>query len=306
MSKHLLTISDLTKSEINAIFENAKLLKERHKIGIPYQPLIGKTLCLVFAKASTRTRVSFEAAMYQLGGNAIFLSEADSQMGRGEPIKDTARVLSRYADGIVIRTFGHAMVKEFARYSSMPVINGLTDLHHPCQVLTDVFTMIEKKNECKGLKVAWIGDGNNMANSWIEAASKLEFDLQLACPDKYQPDKNILEMAKKEAVSKIELVKNPIEAAKDADVLTTDVWTSMGQEDEMEERKSAFKDYQINSEVLKLAKSDAIVMHCMPVHRGEEITEDVIESKKSVIFDEAENRLHVQKAILEWLLIKNN
>ncbi|MBI3754279.1 MAG: ornithine carbamoyltransferase [Deltaproteobacteria bacterium] len=303
--KHLLTIFDLSKDEINAIFEKTRLFKERQKRGIPHNPLIGKTLALIFEKASTRTRVSFETAMYQLGGNTIFISQKDSQIGRGEPIKDTARVLSRYVDGIVIRTFGHDIVEEFAQYSSAPVINGLTDLHHPCQVLTDVFTIIEKTGNCKGLKAAWIGDGNNMANSWIEAASRLGFDLMLACPEGYWPDKNIMEKAKKEAQSRIEIVTDPRDAAKDADVLNTDVWASMGQEDETEKRKKVFQGYQINSDLLRLAKKDAIVMHCLPAHRGEEITDEVMEGPNSVIFDQAENRLHVQKVILEWLLKSN-
>ena len=311
--KNLLTIFDLTKEEIAAVFEKAAILKGRQKRGIPYQPLTGKTLGLIFEKASTRTRVSFEAAMYQMGGHAIFISHRDSQIGRGEPIKDSARVLSRYVDGIVIRTFGHNIVEEFARYSTVPIINGLTDLHHPCQVLTDVFTIIEKKGSYKGLKVAWIGDGNNMANSWIEAASRLGFDLWLACPDGYRPDKGVMERAKKlapecfnrgEAASRIEIVRDPKEAAKDADVLNTDVWASMGQEGEAEKRKKAFQGYRIDSGLLKLAKKDAIVMHCLPAHREEEITEEVMEGPNSVVFDQAENRLHVQKVILEKLLTR--
>ena len=306
MAKHLLTISDLTKNEIDAIFERTSFFKERQIRRIPHNPLIGKSIGLIFDKASTRTRVSFEVAMHQLGGHAIFISHRDSQIGRGEPIKDSARVLSRYVDGIVIRTFGHNIVEEFARYSTVPIINGLTDLHHPCQVLTDVFTVIEKKGSYKGLKIAWIGDGNNMANSWIEAASRLGFDLVLACPDGYWPDKNILDRAKKEAKSKIEIVKEPKEAAKGADVLNTDVWASMGQEEEEEKRKKAFKGYQISKDILKLAKKDAIVMHCLPAHREEEITDDVIEGANSVVFDQAENRLHVQKVILEMLLIERN
>lgn len=302
--KNLLTIADLTKEEITAVFKKTAILKGRQKKGIPYQPLLGKTLGLIFDKASTRTRVSFEVAMHQLGGHAIFISHRDSQIGRGEPIKDSARVLSRYVDGIVIRTFGHNIVEEFARYSTVPIINGLTDLHHPCQVLTDVFTIIEKKGSCKGLKVAWIGDGNNMANSWIEAASRLGFALVLACPDGYRPDNGVMERAKKEAASRIELIKDPKEAAKDADVLNTDVWASMGQEEESEKRKKAFKGYQINSEILKIAKKDAIVMHCLPAHREEEITGEVMEGPNSVVFDQAENRLHVQKVILEMLLTR--
>jgi len=304
--KHLLTISDFTKVEIDAIFEKTSLLKQRYNNGIQHNPLIGKTIALIFDKASTRTRVSFEVAMYQLGGNAIFISHRDSQIGRGESIKDTARVLSRYTDGVVIRTFSHEIVEEFAKYSTVPIINGLTDLHHPCQVLTDVFTIIEKKGSYRGLKVAWIGDGNNMANSWIEAASRLGFDLTLACPEGYWPDKNILDRARKEAKSKIEIVKEPKEAAKGADVLNTDVWASMGQEEEEEKRKKAFKGYQISKDILKLAKKDAIVMHCLPAHREEEITDDVIEGANSVVFDQAENRLHVQKVILEMLLIERN
>src|SRR3990167_8090233 len=303
MVQHLLTISDLTKAEKDDIFAKTAILKERQKRGIPHTPLQDKTLGLIFEKASTRTRVSFEVAMYQLGGYAIFISHRDSQMGRGEPIKDTARVLSRYVDGIVIRTFGHDIIVEFSKYSTVPVINGLTDLHHPCQVLTDVFTVIEKKGSYKGLKIAWIGDGNNMANSWIEAASRLGFDLVLACPDGYWPDKNILDRAKKEAKSKIEIVKEPKEAAKGADVLNTDVWASMGQEGEAEKRKKAFQGYQINSDLLKLAKKDAIVMHCLPAHREEEITDEVMEGQNSVIFDQVENRLHLQKVILEKLLL---
>lgn len=305
MLKHLLTISDLTKAEIDDIFEKTHVLKQRQKVGIPHHPLIGKTIGLIFDKASTRTRVSFEVAMYQLGGNAIFISHRDSQIGRGEPIKDSARVLSRYVDGVVIRTFGHNIVEEFAQYSTVPIINGLTDLHHPCQVLTDVFTIVEKKGSYKGLKVAWIGDGNNMANSWVEAAARLGFDLTLACPDGYWPDKSILDRAREEAKSKIEIVKDPKDAAKDADVLNTDVWASMGQEEEAGKRKKAFKGYQINSEILKLAKKNAIVMHCLPAHREEEITDEVMEGHYSVVFDQAENRLHVQKVILEKLLIES-
>ena len=304
MTKHLLTISDLTKNEIDAIFEKTSFFKERQIRRIPHNPLIDKSIGLIFDKASTRTRVSFEVAMHQLGGHAIFISHRDSQIGRGESIKDSARVLSRYVDGIVIRTFSHKIVEEFAKYSTVPIINGLTDLHHPCQVLTDVFTVIEKKGSYKGLKIAWIGDGNNMANSWIEAAARLGLDLVLACPEGYWPDKNILDRARKEAKSKIEIVKEPKEAAKGADVLNTDVWASMGQEEEEEKRKKAFKGYQISKDILKLAKKDAIVMHCLPAHREEEITDDVIEGANSVVFDQAENRLHVQKVILEKLLIE--
>jgi ornithine carbamoyltransferase len=303
MKKSILSISDLTKKEIDHLLERTKLLKERCKKGIPYAPLISKTLCLVFEKASTRTRLSFEVAMHQLGGNTIFISPRDSQIGRGEPIKDTARVLSRYVDAVVLRTFSPDSLKEFARYSSVPVINGLTDLGHPCQVLSDIYTVFEKKGRLKDLKIAWIGDGNNMANSWIEIASKLNFHLTLACPAGYEPDRGILAKALSEPNARIEVTDDPLKAVKGADVVNTDVWASMGQEEEKAERRKAFKDYQLNRELMAKASDDCIVMHCLPANRGEEITNDVLESKNSVIFDEAENRLHMQKAILDWLLV---
>jgi ornithine carbamoyltransferase len=299
---HLLTIAELTKHEIDKLLDMAATGKARHKMGIPHNPLRGKTLGLVFEKSSTRTRVSFETAMYQLGGDAIFMSQRDSQIGRGEPIKDTARVMSRYVDGIVIRTFGHDIIEEYAKYSTVPVINGLTDLHHPCQVLADVLTIVEKKGGYEGVKVCWIGDGNNMANSWIEAAEVLGFELTLACPKGYWPHEGIL----KKAIAinpKIRVTESVIEAATNADVLNTDVWASMGQEEEAEARRKAFEGFQINSRLLGLAAKDAIVLHCLPAHRGEEITDEVMEGPQSAIWDEAENRLHIQKAILERLLI---
>ena len=299
---NLLRVSDLTKEEIEYLIGRASSLKERHRKGIPYQPLRGRTLGLVFEKASTRTRVSFEAAMYQLGGSAIFISHRDSQIGRGEPIKDTARVMSRYVDAVVIRTFGHEIIEEYARYSTVPVINGLTDRHHPCQVLSDLLTIVEKKGRYRGLKIAWVGDGNNMANSWIEAASRLGLELVLACPGGYAPDSEILNSARASSEARIELTESVQEAVKDADVLNTDVWASMGQEEEYAKRREAFKGFQLNERVLKLAKKDAIVLHCLPAHRGEEITEDVLEGPQSVVWDQAENRLHIQKAILEKLL----
>lgn len=302
---HLLHIADLTKEEIDGLIERASALKERHKKGIPHNPLRGKTLGLIFEKSSTRTRVSFETAMYHLGGNAIFISGKDSQINRGEPIKDTARVMSRYVDAIVIRTFGHEIIEEYARYSSVPVINGLTDTHHPCQVLADVMTVVEKKGRYDGLKFAWIGDGNNMANSWIEAASVLGLSLTLACPKGYWPPKEFLDKIGS-SNSEIIITESVEEAAKDADVLNTDVWASMGQEEESEKRKKAFKGFQINKDILKLAKKDAMVLHCLPAHRGEEITEDVLEGPHSAVWDEAENRLHVQKAILEKLLVEGS
>ena len=299
---HLLTIAELTKQEIDKLIEMAATGKARHKMGIPHNPLRGKTLGLIFEKSSTRTRVSFETAMYQLGGDAIFISQRDSQIGRGEPIKDTARVMSRYVDGIVIRTFGHEIIEEYAKYSTVPVINGLTDLHHPCQVLADILTIVEKKGGYEGVKVCWIGDGNNMANTWIEAAMVLGFELVLACPRGYWPHEGILKKAM-EANPKIRVTESVDEAAMNADVLNTDVWASMGQEEEAEARKKAFDGFQINSKLLGLAKKDAIVLHCLPAHRGEEITDEVMEGPQSAIWDEAENRLHIQKAILERLLV---
>lgn len=301
---NLLTISDLTKDGMDGLFSRAASLKERHKKGIPHNPLRGKTLGLIFEKSSTRTRVSFETAMHHLGGGSIFISQRDSQIGRGEPIKDTARVMSRYVDAVVIRTFGHDIIEEYAKYSSIPVINGLTDLHHPCQILADVLTVIEKKGSYEGLKVAWIGDGNNMANSWIEAASILGFSLTLACPKGYQPDSGFLKRARSASGAQITVTESVEEAASGADVLNTDVWASMGQEEESAKRVKAFAGYQINSKVLGLAKKDSIVMHCLPAHRGEEITEEVLEGPNSVVWDEAENRLHIQKAILERLMVE--
>ena len=281
-------------------------MKAAYKAGIPYRPLIGRTLGLIFTKASTRTRVSFEAGMAQLGGSCIFISPKDSQMGRGEPVKDTARVMSRYVDAVVVRTFGHDIVEEFARYSTVPVINGLTDGHHPCQVLADMQTIIERKGGYKGLKVCWVGDGNNMANSWIEAAALLGFDLTLACPDGHKPDAAFFKKATAGAASRIEVVTDPRQAAAGADVLNTDVWASMGQESEADGRKLAFKGYQINNETLALANKGAIVLHCLPAHRGEEITDEVIEGAQSAVWDEAENRLHIQKAIIEMLLVSRH
>lgn len=300
---HLLTISALTKGDIDALLERAASLKERHRKGIPHNPLRGRTLGLIFEKSSTRTRVSFETAMNQLGGNAIFISQRDSQAGRGEPIKDTSRVMSRYVDAMVIRTFGHDIIEEYARYSTVPVINGLTDLHHPCQVLADILTVVEKKGGYEDITACWIGDGNNMANSWIEAAIKLGFRLRLACPRGYWPDKAFLDSVGAAGHPNITITESVKDAARGADVLNTDVWASMGQEEEAEKRKKAFAGFQINSSVMKLAAPDAIVMHCLPAHREEEITEEVLEGPNSVVWDQAENRLHIQKAILEWLLV---
>ncbi len=292
-----LIFSDFTKAQVDALFD----LATRMKTGkYRDRPLAGKTLGMVFAKSSTRTRVSFEVGTYQLGGHALFLSSRDIQLGRGEPIADTARVLSRYVDGIMIRTFDHAEVEELARRATIPVINGLTDLHHPCQVLADVLTIREQLGSYAGRRVAWIGDGNNMANSWLDAAGLLGFELRLACPEGYEPDHAIYERAKRLTTTLI--TEEPDEAAEGADVVTTDVWASMGQEGEADERKVAFKGYVVDRELMKLAKPSAIFLHCLPAHRGEEVTEEVFEGPQSRVFDEAENRLHVQKALLATLM----
>ncbi|MEN6465986.1 MAG: ornithine carbamoyltransferase [Syntrophaceae bacterium] len=302
MKKDLLTLSDLQKNDFEEIFSRTGELKTLQKKGKSHTPLKGKTLGMIFYKSSTRTRLSFEVGFSQLGGLAIFLSSRDIQLGRGEAISDTARIMSRYLDGIMIRTFSQESIEEFARYSEVPVINGLTDLLHPCQILGDLFTIIEKKGDYKGLKIAYIGDGNNVANTWLTAAAILPFEFSLACPEGYEPDKGIMKDALAKAEGRIKIMRDPFEAAPDADVLYTDVWTSMGQEAEMDERKEAFRGYQINKKLLSAARKDAIVMHCLPAHRDEEITSEVIDSPQSVVFDQAENRLHVQKAVMEILI----
>ena len=302
MKKDLLSVYELDLSDFEKIFAKAGRLKKALKLGRPHALLKGKTLGMIFDKSSTRTRISFEVGMYQLGGIALFLNSRDTQIGRGEIIADSARMMSRYLDGIMIRTYAQASVEAFAKYATIPVINGLTDLLHPCQILSDLFTIIEKKGSYEGLKITYIGDGNNIANTWIEAAAKLPFELALACPEGYDPDKQIMARGMKEAKNGINIYRDPLTAAKNADILYTDVWASMGQEAEQEERKEIFKNYQINKNILKEAKKDAIVMHCLPAHRGEEISADVIDGPHSVVIDQAENRLHVQKAILEILL----
>jgi ornithine carbamoyltransferase len=302
MKKDLLSVYDLDCIDFEVIFKKAQELKRMLKEGISYTPLSGKTLGMIFEKSSTRTRISFEVGIYQLGGMALFLSNRDTQLGRGEDISDTARVMSRYLDAVVIRTYSQAFVEEFARDATIPVINGLTDQQHPCQILCDLFTVLEKKGNYEGLKVAYVGDGNNVANSWIDAAARLPFQLSLACPEKYEPNTDILFRGRKEAKHGITIHRNPIDAVKDADVIYTDVWTSMGQEAEKEERTKIFKAYQVNKELLAQAREDVIVMHCLPAHRGEEITDDVIDGPRSVVIDQAENRLHVQKAIMEILI----
>lgn len=298
MKRDFLEIPDFSRDELYSVLGLAKRMKR----GVyADKPLAGKTLAMIFEKSSTRTRVSFEVGTFQLGGHALFLSARDIQIGRGEPLKDTARVLSRYIDGIMIRTFAHSNVVELAKYASVPVINGLTDLLHPCQILADLLTVQENFGDDLGTRrIAWIGDGNNMANSWINAAYVLGFELRLACPDGYQPDAAILERAR--AHTKIVLTNDPAEAAAGAEVINTDVWTSMGQEEETEKRKRAFAGYFVDAKLMSKAAPNAIFLHCLPAHRGEEVADEVIEGPQSRVFDEAENRLHVQKAIMATLM----
>jgi ornithine carbamoyltransferase len=304
MLTHLLALQDFRKEELVWFLDRALILKKEKLAGVVHRQLTSRTIGLVFEKPSTRTRVSFEAAMYGLGGQVIFLSARDTQLARSEPLKDMARVMSRYVDGMVVRTFGQQVVNELAKYSSVPVINALTDLHHPCQVLSDVMTIIEKKGSIDGMKVAWVGDGNNMANSWVQAASRLGFELTMACPEGYEPDAAILEEARAQAVRPITLLRDPKAAVVQADVINVDVWASMGKEQETATRLEAFNGYQINAELLADAPADCIVLHCLPAHRGEEITDEVLESKQCVAFDQAENKMHMHKAILEKLIGK--
>jgi ornithine carbamoyltransferase len=302
MTNHFLALSQFSKAELDALFALSRELKEKQKRGFEHRLLAGKTLAMIFEKASTRTRVSFEVGIYQLGGHGLFISSGTSQMGRGEPIRDTARTLSRYCDGVMIRTYGQEVVEEFARYSTIPVINGLTDLYHPCQIMADLFTVIEHRGSYEGLKIAWVGDGNNMANTWIEAAAILGFDLTLACPKGYAPSKKTMEWALARATSSIVLTDDPRVAVRDADVINTDVWASMGQEEEQLARVKAFAGFQVNESLVNLGKGNCMVLHCLPAHRGEEITDDVMEGPHSAVWDEAENRLHVQKAIMATLM----
>ena len=295
--KHLLKMLDLTSEEVIDILNLADQLKYEQKHGIPHKRLEGKSLGLIFEKASTRTRVSFEVGMYQLGGQPIFLSSKDMQIGRGEPVQDTARVLSRYLDGIMIRTFEQKEVEDLAKYGSIPIINGLTDFCHPCQILADLMTIREYKGKLDGLKMSFIGDGNNMMNSLIVGALKTGMSISVACPEGYEPHKEVLEFAAQYG-DKFQMFRTPEEAVPDSDVVITDVWASMGQEGEAEKRKKAFDGYQVNEKLMSLAKPDAMVQHCLPAHRGEEITEDVFEAHADEIFEEAENRLHAQKAVM--------
>ncbi|OEU80811.1 MAG: ornithine carbamoyltransferase [Desulfobacterales bacterium S5133MH4] len=299
MKKDLLTLRDLTADDCEGLFMRSLELKERHAAGIPYRVLQGRILGLIFDKPSTRTRVSFEAAMVQLGGTSLFLDVQDIQLIRNEPIADTGHVLSRYVDGLVVRTYSQDLLKELAASASIPVINGLTDLYHPCQVLSDLMTILEKRGKLEGLKIVWVGDGNNVAHSWLNAAAVLPLNLVVACPEGYQPDAVIIESALKDTMGTIVVISDPKEAVRDADVIYTDVWASMGHENEQGLRKGFFEPYQVNHNLLAMAKQDVIVMHCLPAHRGEEITADILEGANSVVWDQAENKLHMHKAILE-------
>ena len=297
-TKHFLSLLDFSGDELRALMHHAIDVKTRLKSGVTHTPLTGKVLAMIFEKSSTRTRVSFESGMSQLGGHAMFLSPRDIQLGRGEPLEDSARVISSMVDGIMIRTFGHDRLEKLSAASSVPVINGLTDTLHPCQLLADMQTWFEIRGDIKGATVTWVGDGNNMCHSYINAAKRFEFNLNIACPENYQPDADIVANAK-ECVS---VFSNTAEAAKDSDLIVTDVWASMGQEEEQKEREDAFSTFQVNSDVMNQADNDVLFMHCLPAHRGEEVAADVIDGKQSVVWQEAENRLHAQKALLEFLI----
>ena len=301
MKRDFLTLRDVSPKEIRSILKRAiefKAGKDANRC-----PLIGKSIGLLFEKASTRTRVSFEVGIYQLGGQAIYMNPREIQIGRGETIHDTAKVLSRYLDAVVLRTYGRDTLTEFARHAAIPVLNGLSDLHHPCQALADLMTILEKKGRFRGIRLAYTGDGNNVTNSLIEAASLMGIHLAIACPRGYEPDQKILKRARAISKSKIIVMRDPRAAVSGADVVYTDVWVSMGQEKEASKKKGRLKGYQLNSTLLAHAKKEALVLHCMPAHRGEEITNDVIDGSQSAVFDQAENRLHTQKALLEFLLI---
>lgn len=304
MKKDFLSIADLTAKEIYDIFDLTKDLKEKTRKRIEHHLLKGYSLAMIFAKPSARTRISFETGIFQLGGTALYLAPGDIGIGKREAIKDIAQVISRYNDLIMARLFAHNDILELAKYSRVPVINGLTDYNHPCQIMADAFTIIEYFGKIENLKIVYIGDGNNVANSWINFASRIPVQLVICTPPKYEPDKATVKRAKEAKVSKIEIMTDPRQAARGADVLYTDVWASMGQEAEAEERKKVFRPYQLNSELVKLAKPEVKVLHCLPAHRGDEITDEVIDGPHSVVFDEAENRLHVQKAIMVTL-VKN-
>lgn len=297
--KHFLQFNDLTREEITYIFERAAWIKAQFKNYQKYWPLADRTLVMIFEKASTRTRLSFEAGMQQLGGAAIYLNTRDSQLGRGEPVEDSAQVISRMSDAVMIRTYEQKVIERFAANSRVPVINGLTNEYHPCQILADIFTYIEHRGSIEGKTVAWIGDANNMSYTWLQAADLLGFKLHISTPPGYPLDPTLADLNSKA----LTVFEDPMDAAKGADLLTTDVWTSMGFEDENEERRRDFANWQVNDEMLKVAQADALFMHCLPAHRGEEVTADVIDGENSVVWDEAENRLHVQKALMEYLML---
>ncbi|MCH8124721.1 ornithine carbamoyltransferase [candidate division KSB1 bacterium] len=298
MRKDFLAITDLTDDEIYEILELSKEIKQMQKNDVPYQPLKGKTMAMIFQKPSARTRISFEVGMYQLGGYALYLGPNDIQIGKRESVSDVAKVISRYNDVIMARLFGHEDILEMAEYSTVPVVNGLTDLLHPCQIMADVFTILEKKNKIENLTIAYIGDGNNVCNSWLNFAARIPIRLNLGIPEGYDPDKEILSLAKRANLSQIQIFRNPKMAANNADVIYTDVWTSMGQKKDSERRKLDFKNFQVDDSLVSHAEENSIVLHCLPAHRGDEISDSVIDGPKSVVFDQAENRMHVQKAIL--------
>jgi ornithine carbamoyltransferase len=298
--RHFISLLDLSGDEFRRLINRAIVLKNNRDPD--YQPLKGQVLAMIFEKSSTRTRISFESGMSHFGGSALFLSPRDTQLGRGEPLQDSARVISSMVDGIMLRTDKHETVTTFAQYSSVPVINGLTDLQHPCQLLADMQTYFERRGDIQGKTVAWIGDGNNMCHSYIHAATVLDFNLNISCPEAYQPLKDIVEAAGE----RIRFFDTPVAAAQNSALVVTDVWASMGQEEEQIQRELAFKNYQVNADVMKAANDDALFMHCLPAHRGEEVSAEVIDGAQSVIFDEAENRLHAQKALLEFLLCKKS
>jgi ornithine carbamoyltransferase len=296
--RHFLTLKDLTTKELETLIERAIELKAMHNVGEVYEPMKNKVLGMIFEKSSTRTRVSFEAGMIQFGGGSIFLSPNDTQLGRGEPVEDSARVISSMVDMVMIRTFEHQKIETFAKYSSVPVINALTDDYHPCQLLADMQTYVEQRGSIRGKTVAWVGDGNNMCHSYINAAERFGFKLHIACPEGYEPSQTIID----DSGADVSIFNSPTEAITDVDLVVTDVWASMGQEEEQLKREKAFAEFQVTSELMALANNDAVFMHCLPAHRGEEVAADVIDGNQSVVWDEAENRLHAQKALLEFLI----
>jgi len=302
LKKDFISIADYSREEIEAIFNLTAELKNKVKNGEEHHPLKGKTMSMIFAKPSARTRISFETGMYQLGGYALYLSPNDIGIGKREAVKDIARVVSRYNDIIMARLFSHSHMEELAQYASVPVINGLTDYNHPCQIMADIFTVREHKGRHTDLKITYIGDGNNIANSWINLAAKLPLHLVICSPSGYEPDAKTLEYARAQNISNIEVLSDPLAAVRGADVIYTDVWASMGQEDEAAERRKVFMPYQVNADLMAHADKDALVMHCLPAHRGDEITDEVIDGPQSIVFDEAENRMHVQKAIIATLM----